>query len=221
MTAESIARPRTARELATYHANRCLVAVDAHAVSYLMHVGPEAYAAATIEQVQGILIAAAPIVGTPRTPAAAARSPRCWGSPPCARARARSREGRRAVAAARARLMPGGQGQRRDRRPRGSPVLALPLKPTPRWPGSPPPPPSRGQPGGRRGIGRSDQARERPVWVVFPHGGYGLLSLPQQGGFREIALRSPQWRNSSRTGGVLWTTKDASQAGGSLRGSCS
>jgi alkylhydroperoxidase/carboxymuconolactone decarboxylase family protein YurZ len=50
-----------------------LVAVDAPAASYLLHVGPAVDAGVTIEQVQDILIAVAPIVGTPRTVSAAAK----------------------------------------------------------------------------------------------------------------------------------------------------
>ena len=65
MTAESIARcgldPNS------------LVAVDAPAASYLMHVGAAMEAGVTAEQVQDILIAVAPIVGTPRTISAAAK----------------------------------------------------------------------------------------------------------------------------------------------------
>ncbi|HME04715.1 MAG TPA: hypothetical protein VKG38_16960 [Solirubrobacteraceae bacterium] len=50
-----------------------LVAVDAPAVSYLAHIGPAADAGVTLEQIQDILIAVAPIVGTARTVAAATR----------------------------------------------------------------------------------------------------------------------------------------------------
>jgi alkylhydroperoxidase/carboxymuconolactone decarboxylase family protein YurZ len=44
-----------------------LAAVDAPAASYLMHVGTAMDAGVTLEQVQNILIAVAPIIGTPRT----------------------------------------------------------------------------------------------------------------------------------------------------------
>jgi len=50
-----------------------LVAVDAPAASYLMHVGPAMDAGVTAKQVQDILIGVAPIVGTPRTASAAAK----------------------------------------------------------------------------------------------------------------------------------------------------
>jgi len=73
MTAESVAR--CGLDDNSYLAVRiaALVAVDAPAASYLMHVGPAADAGVTVEQVQDILVAVAPIVGTPRTLAAAAK----------------------------------------------------------------------------------------------------------------------------------------------------
>jgi alkylhydroperoxidase/carboxymuconolactone decarboxylase family protein YurZ len=43
-----------------------LVAVDAPPASYLMHVGPAADAGVTVDQIQDVLVAAAPIVGAPR-----------------------------------------------------------------------------------------------------------------------------------------------------------
>lgn len=43
-----------------------LAAVDARPVSYLAHVGPAVEAGVTIEQVQDVLVAVAPIVGTAR-----------------------------------------------------------------------------------------------------------------------------------------------------------
>lgn len=50
-----------------------LVAVDAPASSYLLHLGPAAAAGVTLGQAQDVLVAVAPIVGTPRTMAAAAK----------------------------------------------------------------------------------------------------------------------------------------------------
>jgi len=50
-----------------------LVAMDAPASSYLLHLGPAAEAGMTLDQAQDVLVAVAPIVGTPRTLAAAAR----------------------------------------------------------------------------------------------------------------------------------------------------
>ena len=50
-----------------------LAAVDAPASSYLMHVGPAAEVGVTLDQVQDVLVAVAPIVGTARTMAAATK----------------------------------------------------------------------------------------------------------------------------------------------------
>jgi len=50
-----------------------LVAVDAPASSYLLHLGPAAQTGVTLDQAQDVLVAVAPIVGTPRTLAAAAK----------------------------------------------------------------------------------------------------------------------------------------------------
>ena len=72
-----------------------LVAVDAPAASYLAHIGPAADAGVTLEQVQGILIAVAPIVGTPRTVSAAAKITKALGDRHRrGRSRARRRAGR-------------------------------------------------------------------------------------------------------------------------------
>lgn len=73
MTAESVTR--CGLDDKSYLAVRiaALVAVDAPAASYLMHIGPAAEAGVTIQQVQDILVAVAPIVGTARTLAAAAK----------------------------------------------------------------------------------------------------------------------------------------------------
>jgi alkylhydroperoxidase/carboxymuconolactone decarboxylase family protein YurZ len=50
-----------------------LVAVDAPASSYLLHVGPSVEAGLTVEDAEDVLVAVAPIVGTPRTASAAAK----------------------------------------------------------------------------------------------------------------------------------------------------
>jgi alkylhydroperoxidase/carboxymuconolactone decarboxylase family protein YurZ len=50
-----------------------LIASDAPASSYLFHLGPAAAAGVTLDQAQDTLVAVAPIVGTPRTAAAAAK----------------------------------------------------------------------------------------------------------------------------------------------------
>src|SRR5689334_1000260 len=73
MTAESVAR--TGLDANSLLAVRiaALVAVDAPVASYVMHVGPAMDAGVTVEQVQDILVAVAPIVGGPRTVSAAAK----------------------------------------------------------------------------------------------------------------------------------------------------
>ena len=50
-----------------------LIAVDAPVSSYLLHLGPAADVGVTLDQAQDVLVAVAPIVGTPRTAAAAAK----------------------------------------------------------------------------------------------------------------------------------------------------
>ena len=50
-----------------------LAAVDAPASSYLLHLRPAVDAGLTAEDAEDVLVAVAPIVGTPRTAAAAAK----------------------------------------------------------------------------------------------------------------------------------------------------
>ena len=50
-----------------------LAAVDAPPSSYLMHIGPAAKVGITADRVMDVLIAVAPIVGTPKTMAAATK----------------------------------------------------------------------------------------------------------------------------------------------------
>lgn len=50
-----------------------LAAMDAPAISYLAHVDPAVRANLTLEQVQDVLVAIAPVVGTARVMAAAGR----------------------------------------------------------------------------------------------------------------------------------------------------
>lgn len=50
-----------------------LAAVDAPVSSYLLHVGPSVDAGLTAKDAEDVLVAVAPIVGTPRTASAAAR----------------------------------------------------------------------------------------------------------------------------------------------------
>jgi alkylhydroperoxidase/carboxymuconolactone decarboxylase family protein YurZ len=73
MTAESLARCGLDQNSLLAVRIAALAAVDAPAASYLMHVGPAMDAGITVEQVQNILIAVAPIIGVPRTASAAAR----------------------------------------------------------------------------------------------------------------------------------------------------
>src|SRR3954463_3797627 len=56
-----------------------LVAVDASAASYLLNTPSAMDGGVTIEDVQNVLIAVAPIVGTPRVVSAAARITRALG----------------------------------------------------------------------------------------------------------------------------------------------
>jgi alkylhydroperoxidase/carboxymuconolactone decarboxylase family protein YurZ len=71
MTAESFARSGLDANSLLAARLAALVAVDAPVASYMMHLGPAVDAGVTIEQIQNILVAVAPIVGTPRTAAAA------------------------------------------------------------------------------------------------------------------------------------------------------
>ena len=73
MTAESVSRCGLDDNSLIAVRIAALAAVDAPAASYLMHVGPAIDAGVTVEQVQDILIAVAPIIGTPRTASAAAK----------------------------------------------------------------------------------------------------------------------------------------------------
>lgn len=73
MTAESLARCELDDNSLLAVRIAALAAVDAPAASYLMHVGPAIGAGVTVEQIQNILIAVAPIIGTPRTASAAAK----------------------------------------------------------------------------------------------------------------------------------------------------
>lgn len=72
MTAESVARSGLEPNALLVARIAALAAVDAPTASYLMHIGAATDAGVTVEQLQGILIAVAPIIGTPRTVSAAA-----------------------------------------------------------------------------------------------------------------------------------------------------
>jgi alkylhydroperoxidase/carboxymuconolactone decarboxylase family protein YurZ len=67
MTAESVARCELDANSLLAARIAALAAVDAPPASYLMHIGAAMDAGVTAEQVQNILIAVAPIIGTPRT----------------------------------------------------------------------------------------------------------------------------------------------------------
>ena len=56
-----------------------LVAVDAPPVSYLANAGTAAYVGITLEDIQGVLIAVAPVVGTARVMSAAGNITRALG----------------------------------------------------------------------------------------------------------------------------------------------
>jgi alkylhydroperoxidase/carboxymuconolactone decarboxylase family protein YurZ len=79
ITAESIARCELDANSPLAVRIAALAAVDASAGSYVMHVGPAMDAGVTIEQIQNILIAVAPIIGTPRTVSAAANITKALG----------------------------------------------------------------------------------------------------------------------------------------------
>ncbi|HUA49338.1 MAG TPA: carboxymuconolactone decarboxylase family protein [Solirubrobacteraceae bacterium] len=71
ITAESVARCTLDPNSLLAVRIAALAAVDAPAASYLMHVGPAMDAGLTVDQIQNILIGIAPVIGTPRTLAAA------------------------------------------------------------------------------------------------------------------------------------------------------
>ena len=70
INAESLARCQLDQNSLIAVRIAALAAVDAPAASYLLHVGPAMDAGVTVEQVQNILIAVAPIIGAPRTASA-------------------------------------------------------------------------------------------------------------------------------------------------------
>jgi alkylhydroperoxidase/carboxymuconolactone decarboxylase family protein YurZ len=66
MTLESVERCGLDADALLLVRIAALAAVDAKPASYLLHVGPAVDAGVTIEQVQDVLVAVAPIVGTAR-----------------------------------------------------------------------------------------------------------------------------------------------------------
>jgi ABC-type enterobactin transport system permease subunit len=71
LTAVSIARCDLAADELILVRLAALAAVDATPISYLAHVGPSVASGVTIERVQDVLVAVAPIIGTARVMAAA------------------------------------------------------------------------------------------------------------------------------------------------------
>ena len=71
MTAASVERCDLSADALLLVRIAALAAVDARPVSYLAHVGPAVEAGVTIEDVQNVLVAVAPIVGTARVMSAA------------------------------------------------------------------------------------------------------------------------------------------------------
>jgi alkylhydroperoxidase/carboxymuconolactone decarboxylase family protein YurZ len=71
MTAESVARCQLDANSLLAARIAALAAIDAPAASYLLHVGPAIDAGVTVDQVQNILVGIAPVIGGPRTLAAA------------------------------------------------------------------------------------------------------------------------------------------------------
>jgi alkylhydroperoxidase/carboxymuconolactone decarboxylase family protein YurZ len=79
MTAASIERCNLdAREMMLARI-AALAAVDAPPASYLLNAGAASELGVTLEDVQGVLVAVAPIVGTPRVVAAAGNIARALG----------------------------------------------------------------------------------------------------------------------------------------------
>ena len=71
MTAASLERCDLAPDALLLVRIAALAAVDARPVSYLAHIGPAADLGVTLEDVQNVLVAVAPIVGTARVMSAA------------------------------------------------------------------------------------------------------------------------------------------------------
>jgi alkylhydroperoxidase/carboxymuconolactone decarboxylase family protein YurZ len=72
MTAASISRCELEPDILVLVRLAALAAVGASPLSYLAHVGPALEVGVTIEDVQNVLVAAAPIIGSARVMSAAA-----------------------------------------------------------------------------------------------------------------------------------------------------
>ena len=81
MTAASIARCGLDADQLILVRLAALAAVNARPVSYLAHIGPSLEAGVTLEQVQDVLVAVAPIIGTARVMAAAEHIAEALGLP--------------------------------------------------------------------------------------------------------------------------------------------
>jgi alkylhydroperoxidase/carboxymuconolactone decarboxylase family protein YurZ len=73
MNAEALERCRLDERSGLVARLAALVAVDAPVSSYLLHVGPVADIGMTLEDIQGVLLAIAPIVGGPKVVSAAVK----------------------------------------------------------------------------------------------------------------------------------------------------
>lgn len=71
MTAASVERCDLPADVLLLVRIAALAAVDARPVSYLAHVGPSVEAGVTLEDVQNVLVAVAPIIGSARVMKAA------------------------------------------------------------------------------------------------------------------------------------------------------
>lgn len=73
MTAASLDRFELPAESLLMIRLAALIAVDAPSASYLAHVGPAAELGVTLDDVQNVLVAVAPIVGSPRVVSASVK----------------------------------------------------------------------------------------------------------------------------------------------------
>ncbi|MFF3559463.1 carboxymuconolactone decarboxylase [Streptomyces sp. NPDC002574] len=79
MTIDSIERCGMDEDTLILTRIAALVAMDAPAISYLAHVDPAIKANLTVEQVQDVLVAIAPVVGTARVMSAAGHIAEAFG----------------------------------------------------------------------------------------------------------------------------------------------
>lgn len=79
MTIDSIERCHMDERTLILSRIAALVAMDAPAISYLAHINPAVKADFTIEQLQDLLVAIAPVVGTARVMSAAGHLTQAFG----------------------------------------------------------------------------------------------------------------------------------------------